>query len=329
MGRPRRRLDDPPHRLHLQRTLQPSRLRKGTRPRGRQALRLGDGLSLRPVCDAPLQDARHRAGQDRRDRLQQHPRRQLRGRHAELDPGLRQDVREAHGLFPHALPPRVRRTHRRQRRGDRAFPRGLPSRCRGPLRGELRRTPYRALPPARPPLLHRALRQLPRRRPPVRTGHRRPDGRILVHRRSRRAPLRRHRQLAPRRDARPRVGPPLRRDGVLHREPRSRRTLAHHALPHQGTGRQGVRRRHQPHHLPPLHPPALARQQVRSRHDDGPLGHAPRPHPDVVAARGRLVPLPDALPVDAPGRQVRGRRPLLVRRGRSARRNRHEASRRL
>ena len=97
------RVEDPAHRLRLERPAELSRLEERTRLRGRQALRVGGPLShgevLREACKG-ARTLRRQASV----RTQQHPRRQLRGWFAELDGRLRADVRDGARLFAQALP---------------------------------------------------------------------------------------------------------------------------------------------------------------------------------------------------------------------------------
>ena len=74
--------------------------------------------------------------------------------------------------------------------------------------------------------------------------------------------------------------------------------------------------------------PERGGQQVPAWHDHGTLGHAPRSHADVVGVLRPVVPLPDALPVDAAGGHVRGRCALLLRRAGTEPRRQHRWFRR-
>ena len=161
--------------------------------------------------------------------------------------------------------------------------------------------------PARAAALHRGLRRRAGRRHGLRRPGRRADGRVLV--------------LAPY-SARPTV---VHGDGLggarlwqadpgrrgLHRH--RRREVAGASRQHQGPGRLGVLRGHQPLRLPSLRPPAVDRPD-RARHVHGAVGPALRAHADLVGAVAGLARVPGPLPVPAAARALRGR-PLLPRAG--------------
>ena len=230
--------------------------------------------------------------------------RQLRGRHAELDAGLRGRVREAQRLRDPAVAARPRGARRRFRRRDGALLPRLPPHGDGAFRGELRGGDA----PPRPRLgaapRDRALRRDPVRRPPLRRACGHPDGRVL-------GEARQPALGAPGRVHRPREGAAHRRGGVLHHE-RARGALAEHPVEHEGEVRLGLRGRAQPHHLPPLRAPAVDGAGAAAGHDDGAVRRPLRPHADVVGACEGVAPLPAALPVDAAGGDVRVRRGVVL-----------------
>ncbi len=157
--------------------------------------------------------------------------------------------------------------------------------------GQLRRALPRAGAPARPAALDRSLQHLPLRRNGLRRPGRRADGRVLVV-----GQVRRRLQLHRNGLGGPRLRQADHRRRSLYRQ--RRREMAGPSGQHQGPGRLGLLRRHQPLRLPSLCHAAVAGPQAR--HVDGPLGAPLRADRNLVGAVEGLARVSRPLPVLAP-----------------------------